>query len=205
MRHIRVRVPDDRFRGTGLNPRYCRRHEDHFERHGSYVKGSYSAGQLAPHRRSAIWLLKARQGTARICAAVGAVQSIYAGAGASVDAFQLRGLPPADRARAIWATLRERRVDPLRVLAEVLALQTAIRNDPQPDHRTEFRIVQLGKLVHRLAGGSHRKWERTTRAGMPNVIELHRYRPSRGRVLRHLGATLEHAEELLEAELLSEA
>jgi hypothetical protein len=44
--------------GKGLNRRFCRRHEDHYERHGSPYKRSYTAAQLAPHRKAAReWLV----------------------------------------------------------------------------------------------------------------------------------------------------
>ena len=46
---------------SGLNRMYCRKHADHFERHGSYTKGSYRAADLAPHRKSAIDWLKANK------------------------------------------------------------------------------------------------------------------------------------------------
>jgi len=43
----------------GLNRKYCRKHEDHYERHGSYTKGSYRLADIQPHRKEAIKWLKA--------------------------------------------------------------------------------------------------------------------------------------------------
>ncbi len=41
----------------GLDTRYCRKHSDHYARHGSYYKGSYTAKEIAPHRKIAVaWL-----------------------------------------------------------------------------------------------------------------------------------------------------
>ena len=45
--------------GTGLNRNYCRAHVEHFRRHGSYSKSSYTAAQLAPHRAAALAWLRA--------------------------------------------------------------------------------------------------------------------------------------------------
>lgn len=43
--------------GRGLSRRACRRHEDHYGRHGSYTHRTYSGAVLAPHRRAALaWL-----------------------------------------------------------------------------------------------------------------------------------------------------
>lgn len=195
--------PTTASRGSGLNRLYCRRHEEHHERHGSYLKSSYSAAQLSPHRAAALRTLREHHKDPRVIRARLGIEALYASAGAAVDAFRLRGLSPEDRARAAWARLRQTKMDPLVPLAGWLALSAVIRDDPQPDRRNEFRIVQAGKLVHRLAGGSHRRWERERPGGAVEVVELHRYPASRGRVLRHLGERLDRAAEMLE-QLLSD-
>ncbi|TDU32845.1 hypothetical protein DFR24_2253 [Panacagrimonas perspica] len=190
--------PTTASRGSGLNRLYCRRHEEHHERHGSYLKSSYSAAQLAPYRAAALRTLREYQKDTRVHRARLGIETLYAAAGMPVDAFRLRGLSPEERARAAWARLRQDKVDPLVPLSEWLALSAVIRDDSQPDHRNEFRLVQAGKLIHRLAGGSHRRWERERPGGAVEVIELHRYPASRGRVLRHLGERLDRAAETLE-------
>ena len=80
-------------------------------------------------------------------------------------------------------------MDPLRVLEAWLSVVAAIAADPQPDNDPEFRRVQVAKLVHRLASGTHKSWPQ------PNgrVDVLHAYPRSRGRVLRHLGEGIEGA------------
>lgn len=68
---------------------------------------------------------------------------------------------------------------------------------------TEFKRVQAAKVVHRMASGSHRRWEievadRHNRGTMKTrVTELHVFPRSRGRVLRHIGKSLEEAVDLL--------
>ena len=179
--------------GRGLNRRFCRRHEEHYERHGSYVRRSYSAAEVTPARRAALRWLKTYRDQPMVQRALLAVQSMCASAGPCENAYGLRGLPPAKRARAAWARLREAKVAPERVLAAWLAVELAIRCDPQPDLRDEFKRVQAAKLVHRMASGTHRRWERQTGAGATVSTELHKYPASRGRVLRHLGEQIERA------------
>jgi len=53
--------------------------------------------------------------------------------------------------------------------------------------------VQAAKIVHRLASGTHKKWSRP----VAGATELHVYPASRGQVLRHIGADLKKAVELL--------
>jgi hypothetical protein len=56
---------------------------------------------------------------------------------------------------------------------------------------TEYKLVQAGKLLHRLAGGSHKRWDQHGLDGRKWVKELHKHTHSRGRVLLHLGRQLE--------------
>jgi hypothetical protein len=79
----------------------------------------------------------------------------------------------------------------------------AIQDDPQPVRTREFKRVQAAKVVHRMASGSHRRWEQEVQdLNHPclrkiRVTEMHVYPRSRGRVLRHIGQDLEGAVELL--------
>jgi hypothetical protein len=74
-----------------------------------------------------------------------------------------------------------------------------IANDPQPVRTAEFKCVQAAKIVHRMASGSHRRWERELQhptdpfRKIQHVEELHVYPQSRGRVLRYMGGDLEKA------------
>lgn len=174
-------------RGEGLNRLYCRKHVEFKRRHGSYVKASYGAGELRPYRLRAMAILQAHQDTLEVHGAVAEVQRLYRASGVPVEAFRLRGMPPAERARAAWAQLRRRKVDPLEVVAVWLAIDMRLRDDPQPDGHEEYRQVQAAKLLHRMAGGTHKRWERGSANGRIEVTELHKHPVSRGRVLRVLG------------------
>lgn len=183
--------------GKGLNRLYCKKHEDHYERHGSYVKRSYSAVELEPYRKAARKWLRENMDDHAVALSIRAVEGLYRRAGPHVEAFRLRGLSPKDRARAAWARLREAKVDPMRVLEAWLAVASIIRDDPQRDRHVEFMRVQAAKVVHRMASGSHKRWECQRPDGRVVTTELHKYPQSRGKVLRHFGEQIERAASLL--------
>lgn len=191
--------PNQTTAGTskGLNRLYCRKHEEHLERHGSYQKKSYTATQINPYRRAAFeWLTLNREKTI-VTLALRSIESLYHKAGLHVEAFRLAGRSPEDRARAAWARLREAEVDPRIPLAAWLAVEMMLLDDPQAERKAEFKKVQAAKIIHRLASGIHKKWEREQSDGKVVTHELHKYPASRGRVLRHIGSQLEKAAELV--------
>eukprot|EP01132_Coremiostelium_polycephalum_P001582 gene1582-2003_t len=177
----------------GLDTFFCRSHADHHSRHGSPYKASYSAKELAPHRKRARAWLKAHEDDLWVKNAIVRVETLYNAAGPHVEAFRLRGLSLEERARAAWARLRKAKVDPRRVLEASLTIALTIQADLQPDSKSEYRRVQVAKLVHKLSSGTHKKWT----AGVGGPTELHVYPRSRGQVLRHLGRDVERATELL--------
>lgn len=176
----------------GLDTRFCRSHADHYARHGSPYRPSYGAREVVPYRDAALAWLKAHEDDTYVRNAVDRVATLLKTSGPHVEAFRLRGLPPQDRAKAAWARLRKAAVDPRRVVAAWLAIEMIIRDDPQAERKTEFKRVQVAKLIHKMASGTHKRWGEGA-----NVKELHVYPRSRGRVLRHIGEALEEAVELL--------
>jgi hypothetical protein len=176
----------------GLDTRFCKSHADHYSRHGSPYRASYTASELAPYRRGAVGWIRAHREDPWVSSAIDRVASLYRAAGLHVEAFRLRGLSPQDRARAAWARLRKAKVDPAAVVAAWLAVEMIIAADPQAERKTEFKRVQAAKLIHRMASGTHKRWGEG-----PAATELHVYPRSRGRVLRHIGEALERACELV--------
>jgi len=67
-----------------------------------------------------------------------------------------------------------------------------IKDDLHPDLKTEFKQVQAAKVVHRMASGTHKRWDHG-----PRKQELHVYPRPRGLVLRYIGQDLQEACELL--------
>jgi hypothetical protein len=185
---------------NGLNRHYCRRHVEHYRRHGSYSKASYTATEINSYRRTAYAWLQAHRELPAVVEAVDRVRTLYWRGGRPVEAFRLAGRPPQERAKVVWARLHEHKVDPLQVLAVWLAVAMRHGDDVQPEHRVEFRRVQAAKVLHRLAGGSHKRWEREV-DGRLEITELHKYPASRGRVLHHVGRFVAWSAEPLEAHL----
>jgi len=187
----------------GLDTRYCRTHADQLQRHGSPYRKSYSAQVLNPYRRAALSWLRVNAEEFWVRDAVERVNRLYEGAGPHEEAFRLRGKNAHERARVHWARLRKAEIDPYLIIAAWLAVEMVTQDDAQPVRTKEFKQVQAAKLVHRLASGSHRRWEQEVRdLNSPTltkirVTELHVYPRSRGRILRHIGEDLERAVELL--------
>jgi hypothetical protein len=177
----------------GLDTRFCRSHADHYSRHGSPYRGSFTAKEIEPHRKAALAWLMANAEDTWVRNAIGRVKTLYDTAGPHVEAFRLRGLSPEQRAKAAWARLRKAKVNPCRVVAAWLAVEMAIATDPTAETKPEYKRVQAAKLIHRMASGTHKRWE----TGPSGPQELHVYPRSRGRVLWHVGADLEEAAELL--------
>jgi hypothetical protein len=121
------------------------------------------------------------------------VQGLYERAGPHEEAFRLRGMTPTERAEKAWARLRHHNVDPRLVVAAWLAVEMATADDATAEHKSEYKQVQAAKIVHRLASGTHKGWN----SGQSGRTELHVYPASRGLVLRHIGASLEGALELI--------
>lgn len=192
-RVIGCRKPARAGTADGLDTRFCRSHADHRARHGSPYKTSYKAAEINPYRRAAIEWLLANTNDRWVRSAVERVEGLYRRGGAHEEAFRLRGMSPQERANKLWARLRHHRVDPRLVVAAWLAVELAIRNDPQAVDTVEFKRVQAAKLVHRLASGSHKRWP----GGGGVSQELHVYPASRGQVLRYVGEGLGRATELL--------
>ena len=183
--------------GKGLNKLYCRKHEDHFERHGSYFKNSYTASQISPYRKAALKWMKAHKNDFFVSNAILKVETLYRNAGKHIDAFRLRGLNPQERAKAAWARLREKNVDPCIPLSIWLAIELISMADPQAEKKAEYKWVQAAKIIHRQASGSHKKWEQERSDGRIRTVELHKYPASRGLVLRYIGKQLEKTSELI--------
>ena len=142
----------------GSDTRFCRSHADHYARHGSPYKPSYTAKEIALYRKAALTWLEANEGDVWVRNAVDRVETLYRTAGPHVEAFRLRGLSPQERAQAAWARLRKAKIDPADVIAAWLAVEMIIAADPQAERKVEFKRVQAAKLVHKMASGTHKRW-----------------------------------------------
>lgn len=181
--------------GEGLG-RFCRKHLEHYRRHGDPLKGSYAARELMPHRRAAKAWLKANESDPFVVAAIGGIESEMLGAGPAVEPHRLRGLSNEQKAKAVWARIREKGKKAADVLVVVLAVAMRYAADYQrakPEHRT----VQVGKALNRLGGGKVKRWDVHNQGASKSVQTLRWFPASEGLVLRNLGQRAEKIAEFL--------
>lgn len=183
---------------------HCRYHVQIKARHGSYWCKTYRAGELKPYAVVASRWLEHNQHIDSVSGAAQQIDWALAFAGRVDPAMNLRGQPAAYRAHVAFARLREAGVDPRRLLAIYLGVSALIEDDLGSHRTREFKIVQAAKAVHRLASGTHRRWEMFNPLGPAVHTELHAYPRSSGIVLRKIGETLEKAGELLAREAMPE-
>ena len=168
--------------GKGLSETHCKQHVEFYRRHGSYWHRSYTAAELAPYRRETQRWLRSRSGDPQVDRVISALDALLSHAGSPESAYSLRGRSPQDRARIALARVRETGVTGERLLEITLTIK-AIMSDRGPRADPEFMQVQIAKLVHRLASGTHR-----TTSGFPLPSK---YPRAEGRVMRLIGHQVE--------------
>jgi hypothetical protein len=168
--------------GKGLSESHCKQHVEFHRRHGSYWQKSYSATQLAPYRRAAQSWLRSRANDREVHSVITALDALLSHSGPPERAHDLRGLSPERRARIALARVRQAGIRGERLLEITLTIK-AIMSDLGPRADPEFMQVQIAKLVHRLASGTHK-----TRSGFPMRSK---YPRAEGRVMRVLGNEVE--------------
>jgi hypothetical protein len=176
--------------GNGLSRYLCRYHSQRRSRHGSTWHTSYRAAELKPYLDAASHWLAVRQDVSAVAAVVREMDYLLAGAGRSEPAMNLRGLSAATRARIAFARLSEAEIPAGRLVAIYVAVAALIEDD-WASHRTrEFQIVQAAKVAHRLASGTHRRWQMWNPTGPEVHVEVHAYPRSAGLILRKIGETM---------------
>lgn len=180
--------------GNGLALFHCRYHVQFKARHGSHWHGTYRAIEIHPYVLSAVeWLRESREMGA-VRAARWEIEHRLNITGRVDPAMNLRGRSAESRANIAFARLREAGVEAERILAIYLGVSALIEDDWLSHNVREFRIVQAAKAMHRLASGTHRKWDIwIPRTGGTVPYEMHVYPRSSGIVLRKMGALVEKA------------
>jgi hypothetical protein len=227
-------TPSQRRAGKGLSPRLCSRHRERLNRNGHPLKPSWRAKEVRPYIRVAERFIREvvtgkhvppARGTLNPTSSVKATLRAYRGMVQSAGPSR-RDLPrtPYAKARAILGRLRAKYLLPpedegrtsnvrrieaeelaIRLAAVVVGLELAHQYDPAPGD-AHFLSVQIGKVVHRLAGGHHRTFTYEASPPAPNpsdprtwyrepqpiiITELNKYDGSRGASLLQLGKMLQ--------------
>ena len=141
--------------GTGLSETHCKYHVEFHRRHGSYWRRSFLKDQLEPYRQAATKWVSARQGQPNVVRVVRHLQQLIDNSGRRYSAYDVRWLDPDQRANAVLANLREEGKTGEQLLIIVLTIHAAV-SELGPRGDREFRHVQIAKLMHRLASGTHR-------------------------------------------------
>ncbi|MEO5759508.1 MAG: hypothetical protein ABIQ51_21935 [Mesorhizobium sp.] len=171
-----------RSNGKGLSEVKCKQHVEFRRRHGSTWMKSYSAARLAPYRKAAHRWLRDHGEDPHVVRVIAALDALIADSGRAETANRARWKTPDGKARIALARLREAGKRGEQLLAITLTVKATIsvtgpRGDP------EFMQVQIAKMVHRLASGTHIKsaiWGDTSKYPRPE-----------GRVMRILGHRVE--------------
>jgi hypothetical protein len=195
--------PTEVSEGTGLARFHCRYHVQHKARHGSHWHSTYKSSELQPYVQSAERWIKKHREDAIYRGAYWELEHFMAGSGRVTPAMNLRGQSAEFRARVAFARIRAAEIPTRRLIAIYLGVAALIEDDFGSHRTREFRIVQAAKAIHRLASGTHSRWETWDPVvGDTRPTELHAYPCSSGHVLRRIGKTLEKAcDELARAAL----
>lgn len=196
---VGCKTPPGSASGDGLG-RFCRRHLEHYRRHGDPLKGSYKASEIAPHKLAMKAWLTSNRDDAFVAAALFAIESEMLHSGVAVEPHRLRGLSTDAKARAVWARMRVKGRTSLEVLSAILAVAVRYGADYQRA-KPEHRKVQIGKALNRLGGGKVKRWK--VHDDAPSAVQTLRWFPaSEGLVLRNLGERAERLAEFLIADRL---
>ena len=170
---------------------HCRYHVQRKARHGSHWCPPLKATDLKPYLLAADrWLIEHRE-SLTVTYALISLRGLMDGAGQIERAQDIKRLPAAKRAKIAFARLREAGVKPERLLAIHMAVAALVEDDRDSHRVLEYRIVQTAKAVHRLASGTHGRWDFPLPNGTIAPLVTHDYPRSSGLVLRVIGRELE--------------
>jgi hypothetical protein len=174
--------------GVGLADTLCRYHVQYKARHGSPWCPSIKASELRPYLAAARAVIRQNANDPIMAMTLGALRGFLDASGRVEPAMNIKHRSAAFRARVAFARLREAGVQADRLLAIHMAVSAHIEDDAG-SHREEehYHLVQVAKAAHRLASGTHRRWE------WPGggTIVMHVYPKSSGLVLRVMGRALD--------------
>ena len=149
---------------------------------------------MRPYVKSAEHWIKEHRKDPSFLSAYWEIEHLLAGSGRVEPAMNLRGQSARSRAKVAFARLRAAEIPTRRLVAIYLGVSALIEDDWKSHNVREFRVVQAAKAVHRLASGTHRKWDFwDPLTGGTRPYQIHAYPRSSGLVLRKIGEVLEKA------------
>lgn len=122
------------------------------------------------------------------------------------SALDIKESSAEEKAGAAWARLREVGITAERIMSAHIGVTAYLADDAWAPRSEEYRLVQSAKAIHRLASGTHRRYEVPVarKAVGPNgavleydgsttAVQLHVYPRSQGQVLRVIGKAIDEA------------
>ena len=140
--------------GNGLSSTYCKRHKEMLRRHGSTWRRSYSRHEIDPFRAAANDWTDANRETSAMRVTFQCLDALLNTAGEVVPALEVRWLSPKRKAEVALARFRETGRTGEHLFHIALALEAAYR-ELGPRANPEFLHVQIAKVIHRTASGTH--------------------------------------------------
>ncbi|GJD86678.1 hypothetical protein BHAOGJBA_0173 [Methylobacterium hispanicum] len=189
--------PTRRAAGTGLNGNFCTYHGQRKARFGSPVAPAIRATELSPYVKTALAWIRQHRADPILSLVLLSLRGLLDGAGPVDPVMNLKRRSAKYRAKVAFARLREAGVKPERLLAIHLGVAALVEDDADSHRICEFRIVQTAKAMHRLASGTHRRWDFPLPNGTIAPAEMHVYPKSSGRVLRVMGEAAEEICDLI--------
>lgn len=179
--------------GDGVGDTLCRYHIQLKARHGSAWGKTYKAPELRPYLVVSRAWVSSHDGLPAVKMALHWLGALLAEAGRVERAGDIKRKPASERATIAFARLREAGIEPARMLATHMAVSALIEDDRGSIRTEEFRNVQVAKALHRLASGTHRRWEWLHADGRTSLIREDTYPKSSGMVLRVIGERVHEA------------
>lgn len=142
--------------GKGASVIHCDRCIRRKNRHGDFVKTTYTAAQFRPYRLSVERYLRTISDDRYVAHAELSLEVLLEGAGPVQRVADYPSLRPEQKARSVLAKMRRHGVPVRRLLVLTLAVSAAVKDDPiRPMGKPgEFRLTQLGKRCLRVRGSS---------------------------------------------------
>lgn len=160
--------------GKGASVIHCDRCVRHKNRHGDFVKATYTATQFRPYRLSVERYLKTIPDDRYIAHAELGLEVLLEEAGPVHRVADYPMLRPEQKAKSVLARMKRGGVSVRRLLVLALAVSAIVKDDPIRPMGTpgEFRLMQLGKRCLRLRGcsgyhavyGPHGRYDRYPRS-----------------------------------------
>lgn len=167
---------------NGLSETLCKRHVEFRRRHGTHWRRSYTMAELRPFQAAARQWLKAHQGDQNLAKVVAALDGLLSGSGMPRSAQDARWAGTEEKVRNALARLHHAGKSGAQLLLITLTVKaTQAVLGPRAD--PEFQYVQIAKMAHRLASGTH---IRSAFWG-----DRHIYPRAEGSFMRLLGQTVE--------------